>query len=121
MKFITIIACLFLASCQTIDANAKDKHSSHGTMMVSTWYQSGSRTANGHRFNPNANTVAHRTLPFGTKLRITNPRTKSSLIATVTDRGPRSKKYHLDVSRGIAERLGFKSHGTAKLMVQIIK
>lgn len=119
MRVIIIALCLILASC--VSSSAKIKHRANGIVMTVSWYQSGHRTANGQRFNPDGNTVAHRHWPFGTKLRITNPSNNKSVIAVVTDRGPFIKGVGLDVSRGIAKRLGFISKGKTKLLVEIIK
>jgi len=55
---------------------------------VASYYKSGKQTANGERFNPNGLTAAHRTLPFGTKVRVTNMRNGKSVVVRINDRGP---------------------------------
>lgn len=77
----------------------------------------GNRTASGERFDPNGMTAAHRSLPFGTKLRVTDPSTGRSVIVRVNDRGPFHKSRLLDLSEGAARELGIVRRGRA--MVQI--
>lgn len=69
-----------------------------------SWYQYGKRTANGEKFRPDGLTAAHRTLPFGTKLRLTYK--GKSIIVRINDRGPFIRKRSLDLSRGAARALG---------------
>lgn len=78
----------------------------------------GRKTASGERFNPGALTAAHRTLPFGTKLRLTNVQNGRSVIVRINDRGPFIRGRMLDVSRGAASALGFVGQGTARLRVE---
>jgi len=89
-KLITLTSLLFLTGCATETSIAKGD-------MVATWYMHGTRTANGERFDPNGMTTAHKTLPFGTKLRLTNG--DRSVIVRVNDRGPFVKGRDLDLAR----------------------
>lgn len=91
------------------------------TTVVTSWYQHGIKTASGQRFDPNGLSAAHRTLPFGTKLRLTNPNNGRSIIVTVNDRGPFIRGTGLDVSRGAAQQLGFIRQGKTKLQIQVLK
>lgn len=75
----------------------------------------GRRSANGERFDAYGNTVAHRWLPFGTRLRITNPRTGKSVIARVTDRGPFIHGRSLDMSYGAFSQVASPSRGVVKV------
>jgi len=86
-----------------------------------SWYKHGRQTANGETFNPFLNTVAHKTLPFGTLIRFTNPETNRSVIARVNDRGPFIRGRQFDLSWGSAKRLGMVKDGVATLKVEIIK
>jgi len=81
--------------------------SSSGTANVAStgscgvsWYAEGTRTANGDLFNPDGITAAHKTLPFGTKVRVTNLSNNKSVTVKITDRGPFVKTRCLDLSRG---------------------
>ncbi len=88
----------------------------HAGKMVASWYQSGQTTANGERFNPDGMTCAHKTLPFGTKLRITF-RGKSA-DCRVNDRGPFTKGRQLDLSRGVAKKLRFDGVHPVEVLVR---
>lgn len=74
-------------------------------------YWEGTRLANGQRFNPNEALIAHRTLPLGTMMRVTNLRNNISIIVPVKDRGPYAMKYKrcVDLSLGAARQLKFGS------------
>jgi rare lipoprotein A len=79
---------------------------------VATWYgdeYAGKRTASGERFNPNDLTTAHRSLPFGTCLRVSNLKTGRSVSIRVNDRGPFTKGVSLDLSHGAARAIGMRS------------
>lgn len=86
------------------------KQATLGRMMAST-YGNDALTATGSIYEPNALTVAHKTLPIGTKLRVTNPVTGTSAIVTVNDRGPFVKGRELDLSTGAAKALHFSGLG----------
>src|SRR4029079_18980929 len=76
---------------------------------VATWYgqeHAGKRTASGETFNPNGLTAAHRSLPFGTCLRVSNPKTGRSVSVRVNDRGPFTTGVSLDLSHGAARAIG---------------
>ncbi|HEX8215402.1 MAG TPA: septal ring lytic transglycosylase RlpA family protein [Allosphingosinicella sp.] len=81
----------------------------------------GNRTASGERFNPNAMTAAHRTLPMGTKLRVTNKANGKSVIVRINDRGPFAKGRIIDVSRGAAEKISMIRSGTARVLLQRLR
>ena len=85
--------------------------------MRASFYSTGHRTASGERFNPNGYTAASRTLPFGTRLHVTNPTTGRSVIVRVNDRGPFVRGRDLDLARGAAAALGILRQGTANLRV----
>lgn len=78
----------------------------------------GKKTASGVRFNMYGLTAAHRTLPFGTKLRVTLPETGKSVIVTVNDRGPFIKGRVLDLSQGAARALGMIKIGVGKIEIE---
>lgn len=80
----------------------------------------GNRTANGERFNPNGLTAAHRTLPLGTKLRVTNVANGRSVIVRVNDRGPFVGKRLIDVSLGAAREIQMIRSGTARVRLEIV-
>jgi rare lipoprotein A len=69
------------------------------------------RTARGDRYDPTKFTAAHRSLPFGTRLRVTDPRSKRSVVVVVNDRGPFSKGRVLDLSLAAAKALNMTGRG----------
>lgn len=80
--------------------------------------ESGSKTASGQRFNQNAMTAAHRTLPFGTKLKVTHG--SRSVVVTINDRGPFIKGRVLDLSAGAARAVGLTSRGVGRVTAEVI-
>jgi rare lipoprotein A len=90
--------------------------------VVASWYgdESGKVMANGKHYDKLAMTVAHKTLPFGTRLLLTNPTTGRMVVAVVTDRGPYVKGRSLDCSEGVAITLGFKRQGVAQLTAIVL-
>lgn len=80
----------------------------------------GGRTASGERFDNGALTTAHQTLPFGTRVRVTNLKNKKSVVLRVNDRGPAQPNRVLDVSRAAAERLGFVRAGLTEVKVEVV-
>lgn len=82
-----------------------------------SWYALRSITASGERMNPNALTAAHRTLPFGTKVRVKNLHNGRSVVVRINDRGPFVGGRVIDVSKAAAAKLGMISSGTAKVSV----
>jgi len=83
--------------------------------LLASWYgnKSGARTASGERFSSDGLSAAHPTLPFGTHLRVTNPRTLRSVVVRVNDRGPaRWTCRSLDLSRGAARAIGLPGVGS---------
>jgi rare lipoprotein A len=83
-----------------------------GRRIISAFYSQGQRTASGQPFDAHAMTAAHRTLPFGTRLTVTNPRTGKSVIVLVNDRGPFISGVSLDLSLAAAEAIGLRGTGT---------
>jgi rare lipoprotein A len=79
---------------------------------------SGSRTASGHRLNPRTMTAAHRSLPFGTKVRVSNRKNGRSVIVTINDRGPFVRGRVIDVTPAAARGLGFSGLAPVTLALQ---
>ena len=82
-----------------------------GVRIMSAYYSEGRHTASGQRFNPNGLTAAHRTLPFGTRLVVTNPHSGKSVTVTINDRGPFVRGVGLDLSAGAARMIGMRGTG----------
>ena len=90
---------------------------------VASWYGkffAGKTTASGEPFDPSQLTCAHRTLPLGSVLRVTNLRNNKSVIVTVNDRGPVPETRVIDLSKAAANALGFTDEGLAPVKVELI-
>jgi rare lipoprotein A len=85
-----------------------------------SWYALSSKTASGERMNAAKLTAAHRSLPFGTKVKVTNKRNGKSVVVRINDRGPFIKGRVLDVSKAAAKDIGMVSSGTAQVCYQIM-
>jgi rare lipoprotein A len=79
----------------------------------------GRRTANGETFNNNALTAAHKTLPFGSKVKVTNLQNRKSVIVRVNDRGPYVRGRIIDLSQAAAKKIGIK--GVARVRLEVLK
>lgn len=105
------------------NANASMTPSSgtgHSFSGMASYYgnESGSKTASGQRFNQNAMTAAHRSLPFGTKLRVTHG--GQSVVVTINDRGPFIRGRVLDLSTGAARAIGLTGAGVGRVTAEIV-
>jgi rare lipoprotein A len=100
--------CL-LAAVVPLLSLAASNAGAEGQSGVASVYstESGSRTASGARLNPGAMTAAHRSFPFGSKVRVTNRRNGRSVVVTVNDRGPFVRGRIIDVTPAAAQALGF--------------
>lgn len=106
-----------------ITAFANTKNSGKVYNGRASWYGPGfhgRKTASGQIFNQNALTAAHRYLPFGTKVKVTNLRNGRSVIVTINDRGPYSGGRIVDLSAAAAQKIGMKSSGVAPVKMQIL-
>jgi rare lipoprotein A len=110
------------AKSNWIDANASIGSSGSGRSFAgkASFYgnESGSKTASGQRFNQNAMTAAHRSLPFGTKLRVTHR--GQSVVVTINDRGPFIKGRVLDLSKGAARAIGLTGAGVGHVTAEVV-
>jgi len=100
---------------------APQRRGSGSSIVLASWYGPGfhgRRTASGQVFDQKRLTAAHKTLPFGTKLRVTNLRNGRSVLVTVNDRGPFVRNRQLDLSRGAAQRLDLIRRGTAPVLIE---
>jgi len=97
---------------------ASRKTASHG---VASYYTEGTKTASGEKFNTLEMTAAHPTLPFGTKLRVTNVASGRSVTVRVNDRGPYVQGRVVDVSYSAADALGMVGKGVAKVKLDVVQ
>lgn len=105
--FVAAIAAAFLSST-----------AAYAQCGGASWYGpgfNGKRAASGEIFNENAMTAAHRSLPFGTKVMVTDQRTGNAIEVTINDRGPFHGGRIIDLSKAAATKLGFRNRGTTSV------
>ena len=121
-RLILIFALFFLSSCITTPS-ATYKPRPGGEYVTASWYGSkfhGRPTASGERYNMFGLTAAHKTMKFGTKLRVTYPETGGSVVVTVNDRGPFIRGRDLDLSYGAAKAIGLEVKGVGRVRIEYI-
>ncbi len=106
-----------LAGCASHDVDPRG-YDKTGTASYYGSRHHGSRTASGERFNQHGLTAAHRSLAFGSRVRVTNLDNKRSVVVRINDRGPHSRGRLIDLSRGAAQKIGMIRSGTARVRVQ---
>ncbi len=122
---LSVLLFVFLASCVTkpepirkpVIYNPQPVKTETG---IASWYKD-RRTASGERFNGSAMTAAHRTLPFGTMVRVVDLKTNKSIVVRINDRGPYIRGRIIDLTVGAARALGMYHRGIAKVRVEILK
>ena len=92
-----------------------------GAVGFASYYSQGVRTASGEKFDAHELTAAHPTLPFGTRLRVTNVTTGKSVTVRVNDRGPFKRGRIVDVSYSAAQSLGMVQHGVARVKLDVVQ
>jgi len=142
-KLVVATVALLLAACSSapdrltaVKRNVSTPYGMKGTgyvpqeeqaydfVGVASWYGNpyhGRRTASGEIFDMASATAAHRTLPFGTQVKVTNLENGRSIVLRINDRGPFVRHRIIDVSKGAAEALGFVQQGTARVRVQLVR
>jgi rare lipoprotein A len=86
-----------------------------------SFYSEGQMTASGERFNPDAMTAAHKSLPLGSKVRVTNPRTDESVTVRINDRGPYVGGRCLDLSKAAFSAIGNIDAGTMQVKYEVLR
>jgi rare lipoprotein A len=120
LLFLGVAACL-MATPARADVLTDDADYPPERVGKASWYGpgfAGRKTASGERFDPNLLTGAHRTLPLGTKVRVTNLKNGRSVLITINDRGPFIRHRELDLSEGAARELQMKGQGVAPVLIQ---
>ena len=111
------LLAVILLTATTIQGAAK------GTEGIASFYgkaHAGRRTASGEVFNPAKLTAAHRTLPFGTRVRVTNLSNGKHVVVRINDRGPRSDRRMIDLSEAAARKIGMIQRGLARVRLEVI-
>lgn len=121
MRRFALLACLALATATPLPSAASDFSPQRG---IASYYHAqhftGRPMANGERFDPNSNSAAHRTLPFGTMVEVTNLLNGETRTVVIEDRGPFVAGRIIDLSPRIARELGMRDAGLARVEVRPI-
>lgn len=112
------VASVVRRAPEAAETQAKPEGKSHG---IASFYSQGNRTASGEKFDPSELTAAHPTLPFGTRLRVTNQHTGRSVTVRVNDRGPYVPGRVVDVSYSAAQELGMVGRGVAPVKLDVVQ
>ncbi len=123
IAFVLVVFLLPLIGACTPKAAGPPSRIGASTVGTASWYGSkyhGRTTASGERFDMEALTAAHRHLPFGTRIRVTNLANGRKLVLKINDRGPFIAGRILDVSRRAARDLGFLEAGLAELRIEVL-
>ncbi|MCW8346429.1 septal ring lytic transglycosylase RlpA family protein [Vibrio sp. ZSDZ65] len=123
----TLLAFTVLAGCSSISTNASPKTQEyarkHQLTGLASWYGSqfhGRLTASGEKYNMRALTAAHKTLPFGTVVRVINTNNNKSVDVKINDRGPYVKGRTIDLSQKAFEKVGSTKQGVVPIRIEIL-
>jgi rare lipoprotein A len=118
-----LAAVLFLLPACALVRREAPPAARPGQVGTASWYGPGfhgRRTASGERFDQHGLTAAHRSLPFGTRVVVTNLANGRSVTVRINDRGPRVRGRTIDLSRAAARRLGMEGRGVARVRLQVL-
>lgn len=110
-RSLRLAACATLAAACALSAPA----GAAANCGVASWYALTSKTASGERMNPAKLTAAHKSLPFGTRLKVVNPANGKSVVVRINDRGPFTRGRSLDLSKAAAGQIGIIGRGHGKV------
>ena len=126
LRFLPLLLVLLLASCHSSRNAGNPGKATRGAVQkgLGSYYASkfnGRATASGSIYKPSGMTCAHNTLPFGTLIRVTNTRNGRAVEVIVTDRGPHTKGYIVDVSHRAAVQLDIIEAGVVPVEVAVVR
>jgi rare lipoprotein A len=120
-KFTAALALVCLASTTNLFAAVETGQKTTGLAAVYTSRLNGHKTASGQTYSSSAMTAAHQTLPFGTKVRVTNVANHKSAVVRINDRGPVQSGRIVDLSSAAAHKIGMHKKGLAHVEVEVIE
>jgi rare lipoprotein A len=116
------VACILLYLLEPVHASQEQSVQTASGPGLLVWFQvPRRRTANGERYDMNQMTAAHRSLPFGTKVRVTNQRNGRAVVVRINDRGPFAGRRIIDLSRGAAGAIGMVNSGVAPVKLEVLR
>ena len=116
------VVLIFVFACggPARSTSQQPPHATNVARGYASWYGESQMTASGERFNKNAMTAAHRTLPMGTRVRVTNTKNGKSVIVRINDRGPYGHGRIIDLSEAAAKQLDMIDAGTAPVTLEVV-
>lgn len=121
MRRLLLVALLIVGTASTALAQASDAQTEAGLAAVYSNRLHGRRTASGQVYSKAKLTAAHKTLPFGTVIKVTNPKNNRTVTLRVNDRGPTQADRILDISPAAARRLGFSPRVMREVTMEVVK
>lgn len=121
MRIYWITAVLFILTACSSPSHSKVLEHRSGQASWYGAYHQGKPTASGERFNQHKFTAAHRTLPFGTRVKVTNTLSNKSVTVRINDRGPYAKGRVIDLSRAAAQEINIVNRGVAPVRLQVLR
>lgn len=127
MRAIALLVLALTTACAGLTQDTRPGPSPSSSQVhrgLASWYGTGhhgKRTASGEKFDMRKLTAAHRSLPFGTRVRVTNLRNGRKVIVRINDRGPFGGGRIIDVSRAAAVALGMLSDGVVPVLLEIMR
>ncbi|WP_324674287.1 septal ring lytic transglycosylase RlpA family protein [Hymenobacter sp. GOD-10R] len=116
LRYLLLLGAFLFASC----GGGRQAFTQSGQASYYADKFKGRKTASGARYRPSKRTAAHNTLPFGTIVRVTNPRNHRSVKVKITDRGPHAKGRIIDLSRKAARKIGLVQAGVAPVQLKVV-
>jgi rare lipoprotein A (peptidoglycan hydrolase) len=113
-----LLVCV--AACGGSSARQPEPQPSNVYRGMASWYGEPQMTASGERFNPRALTAAHRSLPLGTRVRVTNTHNGKSVVVRINDRGPYSHARIIDLSEAAAKLLDMIAAGVVPVVLEVL-
>jgi rare lipoprotein A len=115
-----LLICILLL-CAFLGAHSKEPPLAQSSQRgVASWYAESQMTASGERYSAALLTAAHRTLPFGTLVKVTNLSTNCATVVRINDRGPYKKGRIIDLSKAAAKELKMIGSGTASVQIEVL-
>lgn len=123
-RILILLSTLFLLSCSSTPTNGHMHQSGYTESGKASFYAmkfQSRKTANGERFNQTSNTAAHKKLPFGTKVKVTNVKNGKSVVVRINDRGPFIAGRIIDLSRSAFSRIGDLDTGILDVRIKVVQ
>ena len=120
-RFLVLLCLLTLVGCAGQQMSDAPGATASGKASYYSDRHQGARTASGEQYNKNAMTAAHRTLAFGTRVRVTNLNNQRQTVVRINDRGPFSRGRIIDLSRAAASQIGMIRSGVAPVRVEVLQ